>query len=198
MIRSACSHSLSRFRNRRLSHSIPLTCGFSVVCAFANVLFCHLFRSLAHPKGAQEEQRKKEEEKAKEEHRPRLHSQCLVGFGPGLHPADVLRPHHPYAHARRRYASALSLTRFSNPGELFPTGPRGCAVKAEPEDSCLTSQDAVEHAQKMKRDLLEKLEELAEQLPPNTLDELIDELGGPENVAEVQNVDTFFFKLDAQ
>lgn len=43
----------------------------------------------------------------------------------------------------------------------------------------------MEHAQKMKRNLLEELEELAEALPPNTLDELIDELGGPENVAEV-------------
>ncbi len=59
-------------------------------------------------------------------------------------------------------------------------------VKTESQESCITSQDAVEHAQKMKRDLLEKLEELAEELPPNTLDELIDELGGPENVAEVQ------------
>lgn len=49
----------------------------------------------------------------------------------------------------------------------------------------MTSHDAVEHAQKMKRNLLEELEELAEVLPPNTLDELIDELGGPENVAEV-------------
>lgn len=43
----------------------------------------------------------------------------------------------------------------------------------------------MEHAQKMKRELLDQLEEVAEELPPNTLDELIDELGGPENVAEV-------------
>lgn len=59
-------------------------------------------------------------------------------------------------------------------------------AKSEPEESsCVTSHDAVEDAQQMKRELLEQLEKLAEDLPPNTLDELIDELGGPENVAEV-------------
>lgn len=56
-------------------------------------------------------------------------------------------------------------------------------------NSLVTSQDAVERAQQMKKDLLDKLEKLAEDLPPNTLDELIDELGGPENVAEVSMLD---------
>lgn len=37
----------------------------------------------------------------------------------------------------------------------------------------------------MKEQLLEAIEKLGEKLPANTLDQLIDELGGPENVAEV-------------
>ena len=37
----------------------------------------------------------------------------------------------------------------------------------------------------MKSSLVDQLEVLSPYLPPNTLDELIDELGGPENVAEV-------------
>lgn len=46
-------------------------------------------------------------------------------------------------------------------------------------------KDAVERACSMKEELLEQIEQLGERLPPNTLDQLIDELGGPENVAEV-------------
>lgn len=46
-------------------------------------------------------------------------------------------------------------------------------------------RDAIERACNMKEELLEQIEKLGERLPPNTLDQLIDELGGPENVAEV-------------
>ncbi|XP_065082597.1 protein strawberry notch isoform X2 [Ochlerotatus camptorhynchus] len=46
-------------------------------------------------------------------------------------------------------------------------------------------KDAIEHACKMKDELLTKIERLGDRLPANTLDQLIDELGGPENVAEM-------------
>lgn len=71
--------------------------------------------------------------------------------------------------------------------------PRGNAVvfslvKAESRENSTRSHDAVESAQIMKRELLDQLEKLSEHLPPNTLDELIDDLGGPENVAEVSEI----------
>ena len=49
----------------------------------------------------------------------------------------------------------------------------------------MLANSAAEVCQTMKKELLEKLEILSQALPPNTLDELIDDLGGPDCVAEV-------------
>ncbi|MBN3311471.1 SBNO1 protein, partial [Atractosteus spatula] len=85
-------------------------------------------------------------------------------------------------------ASGLGSTRpnFTTPAVKTPSSVAPSVAKKESDsNSCVTSQDAVEIAQQMKRALLEHLEKLSEELPPNTLDELIDELGGPDNVAEM-------------
>lgn len=52
-------------------------------------------------------------------------------------------------------------------------------------------KDAIDRACSMKEELMERIERLGDKLPPNTLDQLIDELGGPENVAEVSSFINF-------
>ena len=49
----------------------------------------------------------------------------------------------------------------------------------------MPANSAAEVCRTMKKELLDKLEIVSQSLPPNTLDELIDDLGGPDNVAEV-------------
>lgn len=57
-------------------------------------------------------------------------------------------------------------------------------------------KDAIDRACTMKEELMERIERLGDKLPPNTLDQLIDELGGPENVAEV-SIFKFFTEFHA-
>jgi hypothetical protein len=49
----------------------------------------------------------------------------------------------------------------------------------------MTNAEIIEALFNMKADLLNTIEVLGRSLPPNTLDELIDQLGGPSQVAEV-------------
>ena len=53
-----------------------------------------------------------------------------------------------------------------------------------------------EKASAMKSELLSRIEFLGEKLPHNTLDQLIDDLGGVDNVAEVWLAYYFKFMLD--
>lgn len=53
---------------------------------------------------------------------------------------------------------------------------------------CYSGGDAIDKAFQMKRELLERIELLGSKLPANTLDQLIDDLGGTDNVAEVSHV----------
>lgn len=69
---------------------------------------------------------------------------------------------------------------------IFPAiRPPSAADKKEDSFNKPPPKEALDMASAMKEKLLAQIEELGARLPPNTLDQLIDELGGPENVAEM-------------
>ena len=54
-----------------------------------------------------------------------------------------------------------------------------------PKEPYKPPQANIDRACEMKAEIMRKVEELGKILPANTLDQLIDELGGPENVSEM-------------
>ncbi|XP_011349493.1 protein strawberry notch isoform X3 [Ooceraea biroi] len=77
-----------------------------------------------------------------------------------------------------------SSNRNKRNGDTGISGPMGVISGSVPRSQA-PPRDAIERACSMKEELLSQIETLGERLPPNTLDQLIDELGGPENVAEM-------------
>merc|ERR1712223_698847 len=55
----------------------------------------------------------------------------------------------------------------------------------QPKEPYKPPKENIDRACQMKAEILQKVEALGRILPPNTLDQLIDELGGPENVSEM-------------
>ncbi|XP_054548981.1 protein strawberry notch homolog 2 isoform X3 [Talpa occidentalis] len=64
----------------------------------------------------------------------------------------------------------------------FPAEERGPLY---PPQRDLHGPGVLERVERLKQDLLDKVRALGQELPVNTLDELIDQLGGPERVAEM-------------
>ncbi|XP_044173977.1 protein strawberry notch homolog 1-like [Acropora millepora] len=60
----------------------------------------------------------------------------------------------------------------------------------------VSSSNAVDRCRSMKKELLAKVEILGNALPPNTLDKLIHDLGGPDNVAELASQLSSLYSTD--
>merc|ERR1712156_195578 len=67
---------------------------------------------------------------------------------------------------------------------LFALG-LGVPNPPQPKEPYKPPKENIDRACEMKAEILAKVEELGRILPANTLDQLIDELGGPENVSEM-------------
>ncbi len=82
----------------------------------------------------------------------------------------------PFAHLFKKEVKSENGTAPLASAQPLP--PPSSSYKAPPQSS-------VDRACAMKEEMLRRIERLGAELPANTLDQLIDELGGPENVSEM-------------
>ena len=101
----------------------------------------------------------------------------------------------PFAHLFGN-KSKLDLTEKKNGGPVSSSmgklpslgvSPSPLNVRSQPQTSSnfAPPKENIDRACQMKAQVLKRIQDLGKILPANTLDQLIDELGGPENVAEM-------------
>ena len=90
----------------------------------------------------------------------------------------------PYADIIKNYVQKSKDEKKMTP-QTLDTLQRPQSMMPMPQQSYGPSKASVDRACQMKEEMLKRLEILSQNLPPNTLDQLIDELGGPENVSEM-------------
>ena len=90
----------------------------------------------------------------------------------------------PYADIIKNYVQKSKDEKKMTP-QTLDTLQRPQSMMPMPQQSYGPSKASVDRACQMKEEMLKRLEILSQNLPPNTLDQLIDELGGPEYVSEM-------------
>ena len=100
------------------------------------------------------------------------------GVKPDLPKADIIK-------ADNSDDDCQIINSFStNIAANFPPASNG-VKHLQPQQIIHPSEDKIDRACKMRAEILEKVDKIGSKLPANTLDQLIDELGGPECVSEM-------------
>ena len=115
--------------------------------------------------------------KVKKEKKKKVKKEKTNGNGHSSKTAEIV------AQALARKPLSVPILKQEAVATIAIPGMNGAQILIKPPSS--PPKDNIERACEMKEELLRKIEKLGDKLPPNTLDQLIDELGGPENVAEM-------------